>query len=257
MNKFRAVGALLGLSLALVFAVPVAAASPGSVACADVLLLAVPGTNETNAGADPAESRGLLAQVTDPLEGQYSAARVRVYFVPYPASVRDPLYPTSVWRGVQRTSEVLARTSSRCPGTEFVLLGYSQGADVAGDVAARIGHHGGPVAPAAVAFVALVGGPQYDSSAAATVGSVDGGVGVLGGRPDGYGALRDRVVQVCAEGDWVCDPPQGGYSSLQQLREAMHNGRHTSYPALVVDGGGTTALEFLTAAAGWAIENSA
>lgn len=249
---------LLGVLVCLTVMAPVGAAEPGPGRCSAVLLVAVPGTNETTAGADPGQSRGMLARVTDPLEAGYTPNQLQVVYVPYPASVVLPvLYPVSVDRGVDRAAAILTETRRACPDTQFLLAGYSQGADVAGDLAARIGRGGGPVPPETVAGVGLLAGPQYDAAASTTVGSTDGGTGVLGPRPGGFGVLADRVVQVCAEGDPVCDPLlEGGYT-LGELRPALLSRAHTAYPHLVLDDTGTTAIEYLTAAATRAIEAAA
>ena len=42
-------------------------AAPSTIACKDVFVLAVPGTWETNAKANPAVVPGMLASVTNPL----------------------------------------------------------------------------------------------------------------------------------------------------------------------------------------------
>lgn len=152
----------------------------------------VPGTWETNPSANPLSPKGMLANVGNRLAKDYGS-QITVMYTPYAASAFDKgkTYAESEQDGVARTSALMAR----CPQSRIILGGYSQGADVAGDLAEAIGNGNGPVPAASIAGVGLLADPKGQKSA------VDPGTGsgISGGRSRGYGALADRMK-------WICDP---------------------------------------------------
>ncbi len=85
----------------------------------------------------------------------------------------------------------------------MILLGHSDGAQTAGDLATRIGHGQGPVPASRVLAVVLVGDPRRDSSTPQLGASTDGH-GVEGPRSQDFGALNDRVHTVCVTSDRYC-----------------------------------------------------
>ena len=160
----------------------------------------VPGTTETSSGADPSVPRGLLAPIGKRLAQDYGSS-IRVVFPAYSASAFDKgkTYAASEKDGVARTEAVLAK----CPNSKIVLGGFSQGADVAGDVAWRIAHGKGPVPASSIAAVGLVADPKRGTEK--VVGPAVSGRGITGGRPGGYGALSDRIFWLCGEQDKYCN----------------------------------------------------
>ena len=51
-----------------------------------------------------------------------------------------------------------------------------------------------------------------------------------GGRPDGFGALNDRVQDICAPGDTVCDAPPGIGDAVARAQDLVAaNGVHATY----------------------------
>ena len=51
-----------------------------------------------------------------------------------------------------------------------------------------------------------------------------------GGRPDGFGALNDRVQDICAPGDTVCDAPPGIGDAVARAQDFVAaNGVHATY----------------------------
>ena len=93
----------------------------------------------------------------------------------------------------------------------FILTGYSQGADVAGDVAAAIGHNRGVIPPNRLLGVALVADPSQAPVGQPTIGLTGPGMGFSGVRSGGFGSLTQRngLLSVCAPRDYYCNLPQG------------------------------------------------
>lgn len=174
-----------------------AAADPG---CPRVYVIAIPGTWETG-DARHTTGPGMLAGVTDGLPTSEQVA-----YVDYPATAfpwEGTVYGASQQVAVDTAREMLRTTADRCPGTGFALVGYSQGADAAGDLAAELGRGDGVVSPDRVRAVGLLSDPQR-SRTDTQVGPSAGGVGVRGPRPDGFGRIADRVRTICAIGDLYC-----------------------------------------------------
>ncbi|WP_430335129.1 cutinase family protein [Rhodococcus sp. ACT016] len=252
--------------------------------CPDVQVISVPGTWESNAADDPhnptANPASLMLNVTRPLQQSFSPQRADVYTVPYVAQFSNPValppdgqesYNNSRAAGTAATIDVIERRHAECPLTTYLLTGFSQGAVIAGDVAARIGAGDGPVSPDLVLGVGLIADGRRDPAAAPTVGPQVAGVGaelslsglklpgitMTGARPGGFGALADRAVQICAPTDGICDAPADALklgnwlSSASRLGEYYNNPVHAQYNSFVVDGNGTTATQWITS---WASE---
>ncbi|WP_338887481.1 cutinase family protein [Rhodococcus sovatensis] len=250
--------------------------------CADVSVIAIPGTWESATGDDPynptANPVSLLLNVTKPLQAQFDAGRASVYTVPYVAQFSNPIalppdgqqsYNNSRTEGANVAKAELARVSDRCPLTNYVLVGFSQGAVIAGDIAAEIGSGNGPVAAERVLGVTLIADGRRDGTSGVDIGPpVDGvgaevalggldlpGITMTGPRQGGFGALDDKVNQICAAGDLICAAPSEGLSlrnipqSIGILAGAAGNPVHASYNTFVVDDAGTTSTQWT---AGWA-----
>lgn len=254
--------------------------------CPDVQVLAVPGTWESAEGDDPlqptANPNSLLLKITQPLQQQFDQARAQVYTVPYPAQFALPgsppqmSYNDSRAAGTLAAREALAATHSACPLTSYVLVGFSQGAVIAGDIAAQVGSGAGPVPPERVLGVALIADGRRDPDAAPTIGPPVAGVGLelsfggltlpfmnatfTGERPGGFGALADRTVQFCAPNDGICDAPASPLAdpvaALGRLGAYADNPVHAMYDSFVVEPDGTTATQWVRRWAGQAIEGA-
>ncbi|WP_280373808.1 cutinase family protein, partial [Nocardia wallacei] len=131
-----------------------ATADPASAdpACPPFTAILVPGTGETTPTASLDQPGGMLAPIGQGLRQRYSAD-IAVQTLAYTASATP--YRASETAGVQALSTTLA---GLCSSTRVVLAGYSQGADIAGDVATAIGHHRGPL-PASRVVAGGGGGP--------------------------------------------------------------------------------------------------
>ena len=187
--------------------------------CTPYMAYLVPGTWETNPGADPARPVGMLAPVGQKLKDSYGS-QITVQFVNYSASAFDKglTYTASEANGVQRLRQLMAR----CPDAESVLGGYSQGADIAGDVAWQAGRGQGPVPASQISAVGLVADPKRGG--AQQVGPNPGGHGIAGTRPGGFGVLTDRVREICVPGDLYCAVNSSKDSFLAGLGRTLGSG---------------------------------
>lgn len=140
---------------------------PGSTRpeCAATVVTAVPGTFETAPGADPTQPTGLLQKIAAPMVDKLGGD-VTVTYVPYAAdaAVNGTSYLRSVASGVRNTLATMEDVAKRCPDSKQALLGYSQGADVAGDVATAIGNGRTTVNPDSVIAVVLMADPERPDS---------------------------------------------------------------------------------------------
>lgn len=101
---------------------------------------------------------------------------------------------------------MIADMAARCSATRFALVGYSQGADAAGDLAAEIGSGHGVVPPERVAAVGLLSDPRRGPTDA-LIGPPVPGAGAGGARIGGFGFLSQNVRTFCAAGDLYCSVP--------------------------------------------------
>ncbi|MGO4615672.1 cutinase family protein [Nocardia sp. 2YAB30] len=190
------------------------APAPTAANCPRWTALLVPGTWETTSAADPAQPVGMLAPVAQGLAARYGSA-IDVRTLPYTADAAP--YTTSQTAGAQALTATLARL---CSGTRVVLAGYSQGADIVGDLATAIGNNRGPIPAARVVAVGLVSDPRRDP-ATTQLGNPVSGQGIAGLRSQGFGDLTDRVRSLCAEGDLYCSTSPQAYPALAAVGRAV------------------------------------
>ncbi|MBF6537231.1 cutinase family protein [Nocardia farcinica] len=197
-----AAAALIG-GLPLTLAPAVHAAPPR---CPDLFVVAIPGTWETSV-TEP--GRGMLAAVVDDLPGD-----VAVEFVHYPATAfpwEGEVYGRSKNEAFVKARQAVAAVAQSCDATRFALLGYSQGADAAGDLAAEIGTGLGVVAPHRVELVGLIADPRR-SPTDNLIGPPVPGAGAVGPRIGGFGRLSRTTYTFCAPGDLYCAMPDGDFA---------------------------------------------
>ncbi|MCJ0904363.1 cutinase family protein [Rhodococcus sp. ARC_M6] len=252
--------------------------------CPDVQVVAIPGTWESSVADDPynptANPASLMLNVTRPLQEQFDPSRADVYTVPYVAQFSNPVafppdgqqsYNNSRAAGTAATNEFLVKRHAECPLTSYLLTGFSQGAVIAGDVAAGIGNGTGAVPADLVLGVGLIADGRRDPAHGITVGPSVAGVGaelslnglklpgltMTGAREGGFGKLDDRTYQICAPSDGICDAPPAALNpgnlltSLPRLLEYYNNPVHALYNSFAVDPDGTTATQWM---AQWAAD---
>ncbi|WP_396904882.1 cutinase family protein [Mycolicibacterium phlei] len=231
-------------------AVPPTSVTPGKkprpefqdASCPDVQLVAVPGTWESSPVLDPFNPTqfpiALLLNVTNPIRAQFDNSRLEVYTVPYTAQFHNPFardgqmsYNDSRAEGTRATIQAITDMNNRCPLTSYVLIGFSQGAVIAGDIASDIGNGRGPVDEDLVLGVTLIADGRRQEGVGRDVGPnppgqgaeitlrdvpmLDGmGLAMTGPRPGGFGALNDRVNQICAPGDLICAAPPEAFNIM-------------------------------------------
>lgn len=252
--------------------------------CPDVQLLAIPGTWESSSTDDPhnptANPKSLMLNVTRPMQQQFAGSRLDVYTVPYVAQFSNPIafppdgqasYNDSRSEGTSRAMAELTTMYKNCPLTTYVLAGFSQGAVIAGDIAADIGAGKGPVPANQVLGVMLIADGRRDPGPgqAIEVGPTPPGIGaevtlkglsvpgitMTGPRP-GFGSLAGRTYTICAKGDLICDAPNQALNpaniipSVLTLVHAAGNPIHSLYNSFVVNASAdTTATQWTV---GWA-----
>lgn len=186
---------------------PVATASADPASCPGLYVVAIPGTWETSSGAAP--KPGMLTAVTD----RIASSDIRTDYVSYPATAfpwEGGIYGESRAVATANAGGMIKAMADQCGATKFGIIGYSQGADAAGDLAASIGTGLGVVPADRVVAVGLVSDPKR-SDADALVGPAVVGTGVGGPRVGGFGFVSPVVRTFCAVGDLYCSTPKDDY----------------------------------------------
>ncbi|MBY4131543.1 cutinase family protein [Rhodococcus fascians] len=198
-----------------------APAAAAATSCAKYVAIMAPGTWETNAAANPSAPVGMLATVGNALKQKYGND-IEVYYPAYAASAFDKgrTYADSKETGKSAINNIL---TSACATSKFLLSGYSQGADAAGDVAAEIGNGRGVVPAARILGVGLVADPHQGTAGGTVVGPKVDGQGIGGVRPEGFGALAPVVKQLCNPTDLYCSTNAGKDGLLAGLGKVLAN----------------------------------
>lgn len=204
-----------------------AAASPG---CAANTLMVIPGTWETTSNANPdANPKGMLSGVTDPLKAKFSAQQLNIKHVPYSASAFDQglAYADSKATGVKQAAGMISQIAAECPSTKFHITGYSQGADVAGDVASMIGNGQGPINKSRLGLTVLYADPGRGTQGEIEAGPKTPGEGLAGPRKAGFGGAQ--VISICAVGDRYCstDPKSGNQKLMATIGNTLAGASNT------------------------------
>lgn len=201
--KFGAAACVFALAATVgrVSVTPVAAGAPDP--CPDLYVVAIPGTWETS-DTDP--GRGMLAASVEQLPGD-----IAVDYIAYAATAfpwEGEVYGRSKQEATDRARDRVSAVARTCPATRIAVLGYSQGAHAAGDLAAEIGAGSQSVPADRIVLVGLIADPRR-SPADTLVGPPVPGAGAVGPRPNGFGALGPRTYTFCVEGDLYCAMPDG------------------------------------------------
>lgn len=214
--------------------------------CPDVQVISIPGTWESSPVLDPFNPTqfpiALLLNVSNPIRAEFGTDRVEVYTVPYTAQFHNPLsadkqmsYNDSRAEGTRAAVKAMTDMNNRCPLTSYVIVGFSQGAVIGGDIASDIGNGRGPVDQDLVLGVTVIADGRRQEGVGQEVGpNPDGqgaeitlhevptlsalGLTMSGPRPGGFGFLNDRTNEICAPGDLICSAPQSAFNITQLPR---------------------------------------
>jgi hypothetical protein len=222
--------------------------------CPDVNLISIPGTWESSVQQDPYNPVqfpfALLLNVTNPLRAEFDPSRLEIFTVPYTAQFHNPFsadkqmsYNDSRAEGTRAAVKAITDMNTRCPLTSFVIVGFSQGAVIAGDLASDIGNGRGPVDEDLVLGVTAIADGRRQTGVGRDVGLNPPGVGaeitlhevptlstlgltMTGPRPGGFGLLNDRTFEICAPGDLICAAPESAFSivNLPKTLETLAGG---------------------------------
>ncbi len=228
--------------------------------CPDVEVIAAPGTWESAAGDDPvhptANEYSFMLSITRPLQERFPSEDVKVWTLPYTAQFRsvqaqnEMTYDDSRQEGQGVLETEMVTMYNECPYTDFVLAGFSQGAVILGDVASQIGQGAGVVPADRIRGVALIADGRREPGVGQVPGTQVSGVGaevalqplnllvqpivpgatMRGPRVGGFGELQDRVWDICAPNDSICDAPRQVGNALERAQELVAaNGVHALY----------------------------
>ncbi|MEA1798709.1 cutinase family protein [Rhodococcus qingshengii] len=215
--------------------------SSGNVQCSVLHTVIDQGTTESNEQTDPKSDSGTLSAAVIPVFQEFGNDKAKFdrTYVPYPADFgfQGTPYAQSAQTGVENTFAVIEKISSDCPETQFAIIGYSQGAQVASTVLRLIGAGQGPIPSSKVAMGMLLSDPSRQEGSALFPGrsasqvtpdpapgtsgaevktvaaapqSIPAGAGIappLDNAPSTFGQLTGRVASKCATGDLACDTP--------------------------------------------------
>jgi hypothetical protein len=183
----------------------VATAAPEQ--CPGMYIVAVPGTWETS---DTRPGEGMLASVTNNLPSD-----IRADYVTYAATAfpwEADVYGRSKRQAIDNARGLVSAMAQQCGATKIALIGYSQGADAAGDLAAEIGTGLSPIRPERIVAVGLLSDPRR-SPTDALIGPPVQGAGAGGPRIGGFGFLSQQTRTICADGDLYCSTPPTDFAT--------------------------------------------
>lgn len=269
-------------------ATPARAGAPAR--CTPVHVVQAAGTGSSHSWDSDTAQRPLLDDSSSPahdLIERLGAANVSVFRVPYPSTIArfngltgsnatggdnphdgtEPrTYGESHRIGLQRTTAHLKATAAQCPGTRFLLVGFSQGANIIGDAAALASSGAIPgVSADSIAAVTLIAdparsplrppaepaapsrlyGPEPAGLLAANHEIVNSGgnalpadhVGMAGARPGSFAALRGKVLSLCNPADVACSASEGSLvRSLADVAKRVEDPSPATGPTVLTPG---------------------
>ncbi|MDO4910859.1 MAG: cutinase family protein [Corynebacterium sp.] len=235
--------------------------------CVPVQVLLIPGTAESSFVDDPTNppiyEEPTMGPMFHYLKGQLDPAVYDLWQVPYASTGLD--YERSRASGMAVAEARMRAVAEACPEAKFLIMGFSQGADIAGDLTANIGWERGPVAEQQVLGSLLLSDPRRVPGQGIPAGTGGAGSGVmvawaplfewlawlcdvgimpsavvsqvihsvqpLGAREQSFGSMEAKTTSFCAANDMVCDIPTTGWDLLRYplILNRVHAGYVDSY----------------------------
>ena len=237
--------------------------------CAPYVIVGVPGSNEGVSfhpgSSAPEDLYGPeVWQATKEVNvrlGERAAGTASSTQVDYPAILdANPATPALNYNGSEykqskntgytNAYNTVAQVMSTCSTSKLIVIGYSQGAHIAGDVAQTITHSSQPIARDRLAGVLLLADPAFNIKSPGTwtldyAGSNPGTIELTNQwrEDESHGSLGsraafdadDNVVSVCINQDAVCETTVANIADSQ-----FANTVHSSYRSAQVAGTGKT-----------------
>lgn len=230
--------AIVASIAAIVAAVGVAAPASAvysTTDCAQVIAIvvreseAVAGTYSSNPRVYGAGGYGRLAGHSLELQ-QESVWNIRRVGLKYPAKINIFDYAASRDEGVRNLRDELNSLASRCSGSRTVLMGYSQGAHVIGNVLAGAYATGGlsSTARSRIAAVVFFGDPTFRMGESYNHGTFNSN-GIFARPENQLSNFASRMWSYCDRGDVVCSPPDTGQYVHESYTTAWHRDRAVAF----------------------------
>lgn len=189
-----------------------ASATSSTATCASVITIVARGSNEAagTGGTTNVYSSGGLGRMSGVASRVTSGTTksVRTVGLKYPAAIIawGDNYVSSLLTGRSRLAAELNRLATLCPGSRTVLIGYSQGAHVIGDVTSNSNPNGlTSAAKSRIAAVYVTGDPTRRVGESHNRGDLTA-TGFWGPRGQGQmSGLSTRILSYCYSGDYFCD----------------------------------------------------
>ncbi|MEO5876868.1 MAG: cutinase family protein [Streptosporangiaceae bacterium] len=218
-----AVAVASGGVAALALSAPAAATTAAAADCKPVSIVSSRGTFEPQDGSWLQKPIG--DQIAKALPG-----RTKYTELVYPAA---PNMDKSPEAGVTALVKLLNDEAQACPDQRYVLVGYSQGAQVTGDSLVPpanrlVGKNAGEVSaavPGRIAAIVLYGDPRFVAGEPYNAGTPE--AGKSGDKPRTKGELAaytGRIRDFCEKGDFVCQGSTGNVlAHLTYFFNGMNN----------------------------------
>ena len=180
--------------------------------CTSFLLIGVRGSGapytSDNDASGTSGFTATLSPIADSLSSYYGNTSITEYGLPYQAAPALALidgnsesYYQSEAQGEGMLENILIAQEAGCPNQQIFLAGYSQGAELVGNVISNDTSVDG-----SIVGVALFGDPRFNPSSQADQGNYDPGLdGVFGSRPEFPSAIVSKVMSYCLHGDAICN----------------------------------------------------
>lgn len=192
---------------------------PGLSRCSETVAIAVPGGTQSFPGIPSNLPHGGL---TTPLAGALENRGISTRTIAYDATpFLTRGYADSQARGLEVVRAAVREVAEACPESRLSFVGYSEGADIASGVVEDIAAGRGPIPVERLSSSAFLANPDNTPRSFQTGTAGRGISGVLGAAE--YGVAADRVLNVCAVGDFVCDDRVGGPGIRDQIKALTHS----------------------------------